>query len=696
VTGTRFLLLPALAGCACALLGPAACPAAAQVPDSVPLDTLHVEVARTGMPLRLVPAAVSVITRNDIARARLGAGLDEALAAVPGVHIANRENMALGSRVTLRGFGARAAFGVRGVRIIADGIPLTLADGQSNLTNLDLGGAARIEVLRGAASALYGNAAGGVILVRTASPAELGAFGARVVVGDEAGRSMGALTRIEAAVSTPLANGGLRVGASHLQRDGVRAHAAAEVALLNAQLVQQLAPATLLRLVLNAAHAPMAENPGSLPFDSARQSPRSAWPNNVHTGSGEEATQVQGGAVLEHTFGARRATVSAWGAHRALENPIPVAFIEIARAAGGARAQLDHDGSRIRYTLGLETELQRDDRYEWSNEGGARGAQQRRDQRDAVTTVAPFAGASLRSGRMIASVGARYDRVAFATTDRLLTDGLQSGSRTLSAFSPSAALLLDLGRDIAAYANAGRAFQTPTTTELANAPPPPGTPCCPAGFNASLEPERTVGGELGLRAALAEWLDVDAAVFYYRVRDAIVPFQVEGIEERSFFRNAGRTRHRGLELAAVAAPIPRLRLRAALTRLDVRFVDDGDPAVDHDGNHVPGIPPVHVFAEIRWRGPVSLELEAEHTRGYFANDANTPAAFVPAATVLGARAYATVSVSRLALEPFAAVRNLTDERYIGAAAINAFGGRFFEPAAGRMILLGAGVRMTTR
>ena len=667
--------------------------AAAQRPDSVALDTLRVEVARAGVALRHVPAAVSIIGQHDIARARPGIGLDEALAAVPGVHIANRENLALGSRVTVRGFGARAAFGVRGVRVIADGIPLTLADGQSNLNNLDLAGAARIEVLRGAASALYGNAAGGVLLVETAPAARTLEATTRVTLGDEAGRSIGSLARFDAAVSAPLGNGGVRVGASHFTRDGVRAHAAGEQALLNARLVQQLAAATTLSLVLNAAHVPVAENPGSLPFESATLRPRIAWPNNVRTGSGETATQVQGGAVLSSRVRGYDATATAWAAHRTLENPIPVAFIALDRNAGGARVQAAHEGAHARYTVGIETELQRDDRFEWNNDGGQRGAEQRRDQHDAVTTVAPFALATLQLGRVRASAGARYDRVAFATTDRLLADGDQSGSRTLAAFSPSAAVLVELGARLSAYANLSSAFQTPTTTELANAPPPAGTPCCPAGFNARLDPERTYGGEVGIRGAPAPWLDLDAAVFRYDVLDAIVPFQVAGIEERSFFRNAGRTRHQGIELAATVAPTSALRLRTALTRLDVRFRDDGDPGVDHDGNQVPGVAPLRAFAELRWTGPVSLELDAEHTRGYYADDANSSAAFVPAATVLGLRAYATVPVGRLALEPFAAVRNLTDERYVGSVALNAFGGRFFEPAAGRMILIGASLRI---
>lgn len=668
----------------------------AQAADSIALDTLRVEVVRTGLPLRLVPAAVSSIRGADIATGRPGIGLDEVLGPVPGAHIANRENLALGSRITVRGFGARAAFGVRGVRIVADGIPLTVADGQSTLNNLDLARAERVEVLRGPASALYGNAAGGVILVESRAPPADPSLGARFMLGDDARGSLGAFRRIDAEAAGPLGPGGYTIAASHLQRDGPREHAAAEQTTLQAQLERRLGGSTRLRAVLNAADVPEALNPGSLPADSARLRPEMAWPNNVRTGSGESARQVQGGFTVDHAGAAVDARISAWGARRTLENPIPVAFIALERTTGGVRTQAGRALGRLRIDGGIEVELQRDHRAEWDNDGGERGSEQRRDQDDRVTAVGPYLRIGVDVGRLHASLGGRYDRITFGTTDHLLTDGDGSGERTLAAFSPTAALLLEVTHRLTAFANVSSAFQTPTTTELANAPPEAREPCCPTGFNSRLEPERTMGGELGVRGELGGRVAIDAAIYGYAVNDAIVSFQVEGIEERSFFRNAGETRHRGWELGVTAAPGAAVRMRAALSRTDVEFVDDGDPTVSFEGRKVPGIAPWRVFADARWSGPVTIELELEHTRGYYADDANSAASFVRAATTLGTRVHGSFALSGVRIEPFVTVRNLTDERYVGSVAINAFGGRYFEPAAGRSVLLGAAIPSRAR
>jgi len=654
---------------------------------SFSLDTLRVEVTRTPTPLRLLPMAASAVQRADITTARPGVGLDEVLGHVPGVHVANRENLALGARITLRGFGARSAFGVRGVRLLADGVPLTTADGQGSLNNLDLVRAGRVEVLRGPASALYGNAAGGVIRLVTAPPPPFTEVNARVTLGDETRGLPGELVRIDAGVAGPLGGGGYRIGASQLSRNGVRTHSAAEQNALNALVVQPVGERGFLRIVLNGADAPRALNPGSLPWDSLTADPSMAWPNNVRQGTGEAARQIQAGVTYERHGEAYDALVTAWGSQRTLENPIPVAIIALDRGSGGARAHLLARGSRLQWGGGLEIEVQRDDRREWGNTGGTRGAQMR-DQRDDVLAAAPYLYAATQLGRAHLTLAARWDRISISTEDHHVDDGDGSGEQVLAALSPSLAVLYELSPRISAYANVTSAFQTPTTNELANAPPDPGEPCCPTGFNDRLKPERTWGGEAGLRGQLTSWLSIDAAAFAYSVSDAIVPFQVEGIEERSFYRNAGETSHRGLELGTTIMPAPRLRMRTALTALDVRFQDDGDPDVDHDDNRVPGIPPLRLYADARWSGHVTLEVDVEHTGAYYADDANTPEARTASATVLGARAHTSFDAGGAQFAPFVALRNITDEVYAGSVALNAFGGRFFEPAAGRMLLLG--------
>src|SRR5712691_7554256 len=141
-----------------------------QTPDTtkpITLPPATVSVTRTDIPLTKVPLSVHTVDRAEISRAKPTWGLDEALANVPGVFVANRYNFSQDQRISIRGFGARSAFAVRGIKILVDGIPQTLPDGQGQLTNLELGEVDRIEVLRGSASSLYGNATGGVISIWT-------------------------------------------------------------------------------------------------------------------------------------------------------------------------------------------------------------------------------------------------------------------------------------------------------------------------------------------------------------------------------------------------------------------------------------------------------------------------------------------------------------------------------------------------
>ncbi|NIQ52343.1 MAG: TonB-dependent receptor plug domain-containing protein, partial [Gammaproteobacteria bacterium] len=292
-------------------------------------------------------------------------GLDEALAMVPGLQADDRHNLALGTRIAARGLGARAAFGVRGVRILVDGIPLTLPDGQTALTNLDLAAAGRIQVIRGPASVLYGNAAGGVISVDTREPPRAGIAEGRVLAGDYGTDELGALARFEATVGKGGETSYL-VTASHLDLDGYRRHSAARRTGLNARLRHAPDEDSYVTVVVNAAAVPQAQSPGSVPADTLLVAPTRAWPTNVETKSGEQVEQLQAGISYVRRLGVHRLDLTAYGAGRALDNALPFAFIELGRWAGGLRAavrsHLEPLGRPLHLTAGLDLEHQRDDR----------------------------------------------------------------------------------------------------------------------------------------------------------------------------------------------------------------------------------------------------------------------------------------------------------------------------------------------
>jgi iron complex outermembrane recepter protein len=685
-----------VAAAACVVLACAA-PLRAQAPPDTArfrLDSLQVPVTRSALAPARAPVALSLIGRADIQGARATIGLDEALASVPGLIVNNRQNFSLGSRVVIRGLGARAAFGVRGVRVLVDGIPLTMPDGQTNLNNLDLGAAGSIHVLRGPASALFGNAAGGVIAVETETAPLTRSADARMLLGDQGRGDAARLFKAQAKVGETVGRFDYLVSASRLEADGYRDHSRARASQLNTRVGYRAGERTRVSLVLNAVDMPEALNPGSLPADSFTATPTMAWPRNVETAAGESTRQIQTGLRIRHDGAVHRADVALYALHRTLENPLPFGFIDLTRRAGGLRALYERTlpfTIPTSLTTGIDIEAQRDRRFEFANDGGSPTGTARRNQIDRVASAGPFAQLHVVAGPAAFTLGTRWDVVRFESDDRRgLTDANSSGERTLDAPSFMAGVTVGTAAGTL-FGNVASAFQTPTTTELLNAPPAPGEPCCPAGFNTALEPQRALSTELGLRGSARPGLGYEAVAFLMDVEDALVQFQVPEAEGRDFFRNAGRTRHRGVELSAHYAPVSALTLTAAYTLTDVRFRSDGFDDRDYEGNRVPGIAPhrVHGAATLS-RGVHRLAVELQHHARQAADDANS--AWNSAFTVVDVRATTGLRTGGLELAPFIALNNIFDVRYSASLTVNAAAGRFFEPAPGFNVHFGTSIR----
>jgi iron complex outermembrane recepter protein len=679
-----------------AWLAPAA--AAAQEPaDTLPtpvyrLGGIEATVARGALPPERVPFAITVLDPGDRHVATPAVDLQELLRRVPGVVVANRHNLAMDTRVVVRGFGARSAFGVRGVRILLDGIPLTLPDGQAALTNVDPGSIGRAEIIRGPAAALYGNAAGGVIALTTVEPPAEGLLEARAAAGTYGTGDLGNLLRLQANAGGTGPRDSWFIGLSHLATDGFRDFSRARRTGLSARYRRAVGERSAVTTILNVALVPLAENPGALPLDSAQQRPRMAWPQNVSTRSSKEVSQAQGGATFTHDLGPVLLEAAAHGMGRSMDNPLPFGrYIRLRRTGGGARVVLRAADTRpTSWTGGVEAQMQRDDRLERDNVGGEMGETTYQDRVDRVTSVAPFVFAQRDvHPRLAVRVGGRYDAVVFDSDDRLgVTAGDRSARRTLDAWSGSMGALLQLGAGIAAFSSVSTWFQTPTTTELINVPPRPGEECCQTGFNPDLEPQDGWGWEGGVRGRTGR-LGWEVTTYDLRVRNEILPFQVEGVDGRDFYRNAGRSVHRGVEVGADAVLGRGWGLGVAYAYSGHRFDEAEDAALQ--GNRLPGIPPHRLDAWLVHRaGPVSAEVELEWADRAPVNDANT--AFAPAHALVDIRVAHRLTGAGAALEPFVAITNVLDTRYSASVVINAFGGRYHEPGPGRALLLGMRAR----
>jgi iron complex outermembrane recepter protein len=693
----------ALPGAMAAVLA-AATVAGAQQPesrtDTVPvtptyrLEPVEATVTRGALPAERVPFAISVVDARQLHPATPAVDLHEVLRSVPGVVVGNRHNLAMDTRVVVRGFGARSAFGVRGVRILLDGVPLTLPDGQAALTNVDVGSIGRVEVLRGPAAALYGNAAGGVISLTTREAPAGGLLEGSVAVGSYGTGDPLNLARFQANAGGAGERDAWFVGLSHLSADGFREYSRARRSGLSARYRRAVGSRSAVTAVLNVATVPQAQNPGALPLDSALLRPRMAWPQNVATGSSKEVAQAQGGVGLTHSLGGALVEAAVYGVGRDMDNPLPFGrYIRLNRRGGGARIVTRSVGREpTSWTVGVEAHAQSDDRRERDNVAGEMTGAVHQDRVDRVTSVAPFGFVQVTPvPRLALRLGGRYDTVVFDSDDRLgVTVADRAARRALDAWSGSSGLLLDLGRGLRTWSSMSTWFQTPTTTELINAPPAPGESCCQTGFNPDLDPQDGWGWEAGVggRSGALDW---EIVGFDLRVRNEILPFQVDGAPGRDFYRNAGRSAHRGVEIAASGSPRRGLSLGLSYSFSDFRFVEPADPTLVD--NRLPGIPPHRVDGRVSWRsGGTSLAADIEWLDRSPVNDANT--AFAPAYALLDIRAAREFSTTGATLEPFLAVTNVMDQRYSSSVVINAFGGRYHEPGPGRALL--AGIRATMR
>jgi iron complex outermembrane receptor protein len=668
-------------------------------PKSPPtLSPVEVTVTRdAARPALELPYALSRIVPDSVRPALRHVSFDEMLLAMPGVAVANRNNPTQDPRISIRGFGARSAFGVRGVRVVRDGIPLTLPDGQTPIDYLDLESVGRIEVIRGSAGSLYGNAAGGVVEVSTADPpadpiagrvtAYGGTYGLRRWAG-AAGGSSGALRY----------QGDL----SRTEQDGFRRHARQEAMSGTARAIV-VGRAGDVALSYTGYDSPTAENPGALTAAEMAADPRSADPAQIRRGARKAVSQSQLGlSGSRRLAGGTELSATAHYGWRTLDNPLTFAIVDIDRSTAGASARftvpLRLFGLEHRVSAGVDAQLQDDDRLNFANcndippitaptaacplVGRERGVVQL-DQRERVSGIGPFVRDEIAFGdRYRLTLGARADRVHFRVDDRLVTatNPDDSGERTLRAVSPLVGLVARVGLLHAAYANVSTAFETPTATELANKPD--GS----AGINPTLDPQYATTVEAGLKGVVLGRVRYDAALFATRVRDELIPFEVPGGAGRRYFRNAGNTRRRGGELG-VAAALGAATVGASYTYSDFEFRTYAVGTSDFGGNRIAGVPNQQFqgYATWNWRDYFAT-VEGLAAGGVYLNDAN--AARSGGYEVMNARLGARLPFGRFSLAPVIAVSNLFDRTYAGSIVTNAAAGRYFEPAPGRTVYAG--------
>lgn len=664
------------------------------------LPTVQVQAARVAQVADIdLPASLTTVWVDEDRTGPL-AQLSEALNGIPGVVARDRQNYAQDTQLSIRGFGARSTFGVRGVRVLVDGVPATMPDGQGQLSHASLLSAQRVEVLRGPFSALYGNSSGGVVQVWSADGAEGDPWRLRLDTGSDNTVSAGAQLRG--------GQGPIRynVAANHFRTDGWRDHSQARRESVNARLGTEVGGGQL-DLVLNYFDAPDAQDPLGLTRAQVRENPRQATAVATQYNTRKSVRQAQAGLVFTRTEGAQTWRAMGYAGQRSVEqylaippgpqaNPLHAGgVIDLDGDYGGLDARWawhgDWAGRPLDVVIGANADRQQQDRRGYENfvgdKVGIKG-RLRRDQSDRVENVDQFAQAWWQwAPRWSLLLGVRHSTVRFRSNDHYITAGNpdDSGSRRYEATTPVAGVVFRASDAWRLYASAGRGFETPTFNELGYRADGQ------AGLALDLSAARSRNLEVGSKWHGQSGVQVEAALFRADTDDELAVASNSG--GRSTYRNIGRTRRQGAEASVVQPLGAQADLTLAYTWIEATVREPyalcaatGCNTVAA-GSRLPGVPGQQWNARVQYRpGAWQWAAEVMASSDTVVNDLATERA--PGYALLNLEMSRRWTTAQGTLRAFARIDNALDQRYIGSVIVNDGNQRFFEPGPDRRYNVG--------
>ncbi len=628
-----------------------------------------------------VPMAMTVLDGSRIKIGNQQLSLFESLGAVPGLFAQNPDNYGQGLRISIRGFGARAAFGIRGIRLVVDGIPESTPDGQADVSNIDPSTLSRMEVVRGPSSSMYGNAAGGVIGLTTDNATDLPLIELKASTGSFGFRNLTIKT------ASQKQKFGYVLSATHNQVEGYRANSQMQNTILNLKFSYDFDSLTSLKLLLNYANSPIDNDPGGLTATQAAENRQQAHPNNLKFGTGKSFEQGRLGLVFEKKIGHHLLFVRGFVTQRSIANFLAfqaagAGSVERVFGGGSVQYQFYYTQNNIGYRVraGLDIESQNDTRRRFDNMAGERG-KMTFEQLEQFKNTALFLTQDLAIGRGSVLVGVRYDKIKQQVTDQFLTDGNQSGERLYQIINPTLGVNYLIGQQSSLYANVGTSFESPAMSELSNNPSGVG------GFNLDLDPQRATNIEIGTKLFVGNKLRIDVALFNIDMKDELVPFQIVGQTGRVFYRNAGESKRQGIELGITALIAKGLTFYGAYTRSDFKYKNYQTLVGKFDGNALPGIPKQTVFGEWRYFNESGFYVigQVRNASDFFADDANTITASGYTVTNFRVGQSWKKSLLNRSINTafFIGINNAFDVQYFQNIQINASANRYFEPAVGR-------------
>ncbi|WP_180069198.1 TonB-dependent receptor [Acinetobacter sp. YH16038] len=662
------------------------------------LAPIVVEATRTDRAILETPASAYYLNQEQ--QNSLNVNLSETLKGVPGLQLNNRENYAQDLQISIRGFGARSTFGVRGVRLYVDGIPATMPDGQGQTSNIDLNSLDHIEVLSGPFSSLYGNSSGGTILTQSRE----GQGPDSVTLGYSGGsQNKGQTNLVLQGGSENASEPSYIISSSYFDTDGFRDHSGAHKVLNNAKLTWDLEDGSKINWVNNYVKI-VADDPSGLEKKDWKANPKQIDSRIQGFNTRKEIEQFQTGLTWSKPVNDQHELygMAYWGQREVVQyQSISKFFQSLEKHPGGV---IDFDrqfyGADLRWTgkdilqntkliAGVAIDGMTEDRKGYKNFIGSTlgvKGELRRDEDNTLWNADPYLQASYNfAPDWTLDAGIRYSNVHFKSEDHYITEsnGDNSGKTTYEKLLPSVALSWKIFPELMTYASYAQGFETPTFTEMAY-------PADGSNDVLSLKAAESETYELGLKSA-NRFGDFTAAIFHTSTQDDIV--SAVNDNGRSTFRNADKTLRKGLELSWSKDLWRGLAAQASYSYIDATFDADIPEILGKDGkvavvkipngNYIPGIAKNQAFLSLGWKpeNGFNAGLDVRYSDQIFVNDINSEVA--PSYTVAGANVGYNWNVKDLSIKTFARVDNLFDKDYSGSVIVNESNGRFYEPAEGR-------------
>lgn len=645
-----------------------------------------------------LPVSIDVVNGDIIRDSRQQINLSETAARIPGVVVANKFNLAQDLAVSTRGFGARSAFGVRGVRLYEDGIPLSMPDGQGQTGTFNLDTARQIEFMRGPFSALYGNSSGGVVQILTRDGAKEPTVSGGLTLGSYNTR------RESLTIEGQESNVNYIVNGSHLSTDGYRDHSEATRDMLHTKLSYNASDATKITLIATSLNQNDTKDPLALTLAEYQANPKQAGAKSISTDARANKKQTHAGLVVDHSISDKESiSLMSYYGERSSDGYLAIGagttggrLSAINRQFGGMDAKWTFKdsvaGKPISLVAGLSYDKMQDDRTQFNTTNGVVSSALKRNEVQTVHNFDQYIQATIEpTDRLLLVGGLRHTKINFNVDDKMPVipgDPDSGGSLGYSNTSPVLGATFKVTPTLNLYANYGEGFETPTFIEMTYV----GNPSTGAGPNLNLQPSTSKNYEVGAKAFVGDNTRVNLALFKVDTKKEIVVDQGQGTT--ASFKNAGDTERHGLELSIDSVLPYNFGVYAAYTLMNAEFKDSFCTGTSctpltqvNSGNKIPGAYTSNTYAEVSWKHPslgFSTALEGIYFTDVFTNDINT----------IQAKSYATFNLrggfvqnlGNWKLNEFARIDNLTDRTYVSSVRIN--NNSAYDPGAPRNWTMG--------